>query len=304
MLIILGLAGSWLGLLGRWHWALDQFSHFRWQYLALCIPSVAWTLWRKRRWLLMASLAILILNGWLIGSVSWSEHPVGKMSDATLRVVSLNVLTSNPNKEGVLNYLQRVDADVLFLMEVDDAWVQALEDLKKSHPHHLVQARRDNFGLAIFSRIPLKDAHFIWHRESQVASVEARAVDQGHELVILGTHPLPPIGALGTAMRDAQLKSIAAHVATLDVPVLVIGDLNSAPWSHGMNVLKSGSTLTDRGMDSPAMPTWRVGSIVAIPIDHALCTPPLVITGRKVGRYVGSDHRPLEVAVGWLKPSL
>jgi hypothetical protein len=28
VIIVLALAGSWIGLLGQWHWAFDLFSHF------------------------------------------------------------------------------------------------------------------------------------------------------------------------------------------------------------------------------------------------------------------------------------
>ena len=40
--LLLGLAGSWLGLLGGWHWMLDLGSHFRWQYVVACLLALAW----------------------------------------------------------------------------------------------------------------------------------------------------------------------------------------------------------------------------------------------------------------------
>ena len=38
--LLLALCGTWLGLFGRWHWSLDLFSHFRWQYLVICPVAV------------------------------------------------------------------------------------------------------------------------------------------------------------------------------------------------------------------------------------------------------------------------
>lgn len=294
--LLLALAGSWLGLLGRWHWLLDLFSHFRWQYAGICLLAIGWALWRRRRWIVAAAVASLILNGWLIGSLAKGAV---KTTGASLRIVSLNVMTSNPNKEGVLRYLQGTHADVIFLMEVDAAWMRKLEVLKVTHPHGLIQPRQDNFGVALFSRVPLKEVKVVRDRVSELPSIQARLVNEGKEWVIYGTHPLPPMGAEGTRLRDVQLKSVAAHVGGLDVPALVIGDLNSTPWSEGMSLIQAGGKLGYGGAGNAWKPTWRAGSIFGIAIDHALCTAPLIIVRREIGPDVGSDHRAQVVEVGW-----
>jgi hypothetical protein len=67
VILLLSLTGSWLGLLGRWHWALDLFSHFRWQYLIVCLLAVTWAFWKKRTEVKLAGLTTLMLNAWLIG---------------------------------------------------------------------------------------------------------------------------------------------------------------------------------------------------------------------------------------------
>src|SRR5688572_25155206 len=68
--VLLGLSGSWLGLLGRWHWALDLFSHFRWQYLVISVFAILWSASRKRKALLAISVATALLNGALIGRLA------------------------------------------------------------------------------------------------------------------------------------------------------------------------------------------------------------------------------------------
>ncbi len=299
IVLLLGLAGTWLGMLGRWHWALDLFSHFRLQYLVLCVLAVGWTLWRKRPRLVQGlCLMSLLVNVGEIYRVT-GDRAFAEVDGGRLKVVSLNVLTGNPNKKGVLDYLRSTGADVIFLMEVDAEWVEALEPLTGVYPHHLQRSQEDNFGIALFSKVPLQDVRVLLADGSHMPSVTARLTALGREMVIVGTHPLPPMGPRLSASRDAQLKSIAGYVAALDVPVLVIGDLNSTPWSHGMRLLKGGTGLDFRSSAHAWLPTWRAGSIFAIPIDHALCTPPLVIADRKIGPDVGSDHRPQELEIGW-----
>lgn len=297
--ILMALSGTWLGLLGRWHWALDLFSHFRWQYLGICLVAVLWTLFRRRRLVLIVALASFLLNAWLLGSLGLGLPRQPSIGPEPLRVVSLNVLTSNPDKQRVLDYLRTTNADIIFFMEVDSAWAQALEVLKADYPHALMREQEDNFGSALFSRVPLKDLRVFKNLESDMPSIQARLSLGGRELMLIGTHPLPPIGGGMAASRDTQLRGLAEMVKKLDEPVILVGDLNSTPWSHGMRLLRAGTALDYRCPDPAWMPTWRVGTPFAIPIDHALCTPPLVISTRKIGPDVGSDHRPQELEVGW-----
>ena len=305
--LLLGLAGSWLGLLGGWHWMLDLCSHFRWQYGVACLVAIAWAGWRKRRWLLAAALVTLGLNLWLMARPEWQVPPGKPVPGFHVRVISFNVLTSNHNHAGVLQWLEAADADVVFLMEVDRVWAKALQPLLRTHPHHLILPKSDNFGLALFSRLPLgslrkldSDALKIGHHSEPdlcMDSVEARLKIGGRELMILGTHPVPPMGHEYAAARDRQLQALSHHIAQAGIPVLVAGDLNATPWSHGFRQLTAKVPL----LPAPGAwkPTWRTGSLFAIPIDHALCTPPLLFKSRTIGPDLGSDHRPQVMDLGW-----
>lgn len=298
VLAALALLASWLGLLGSWHWLLDLLSHFRWQYLLGSMLASGWAIWRRQRWLIALSVLTFLLNATLIGRLAWPTgvNREAVAGDFSLRAVSLNVLTSNADTRAVVDYLLASDADLIFLMEVDDRWIAALSALEAKYPHHLVQSRRDNFGVALYSRLPLKQADLMLLGDAALPSVQATLQHQGRELVFIGTHPMPPVGRLGSAWRDEQLRLLAAHVAGLQMPVLLMGDLNSTPWSNGVRLLTAGN-LVFRSLSPPWTPTWRAGSIFAIPIDHALVTSPLMIAGRTVGPDVGSDHRPLSVEV-------
>lgn len=305
--LLLGLTGSWLGLLGGWHWMLDLCSHFRWQYVVASLLAVAWAGWRKRRGLLAAAVVTLGLNLWLMARPEWPA-PSGKtVPGFHVRVISFNVLTSNRQHAAVLQWLQAAEADIIFLMEVDRVWAKALQPLLRTHPHHLILPKSDNFGLALFSRLPLAglrklDSDVLGTRldsdpDLGMDSVEARLKIGGRELMIVGTHPVPPMGKEYAAARDRQLQGLSLHMAQAGLPVLVVGDLNATPWSHGFRQLAAGAPL----LPAPGAwkPTWRTGSLFAIPIDHALCTPPLLFKSRIIGPDLGSDHRPQVMDLGW-----
>lgn len=300
MLAAGALLPSWLGLLGGWSWILDLFAHFRWQYLAAGLVVLAIAAWRRAWWVIAAAGCTLLLNAVLIGRLAWPHDAGGARSAAGsgLSVVALNVQRVNSRKQEVLEYLRAADADVIVLMEVDRHWMQALQALQETHPHQLAQARDDNFGIALFSRIAVAEAATPALTDSGVPSIVATLQHQGRELVLIGTHPPPPVGARLAGLRDQQLRALARRVAAESRPVLLVGDLNATPWSHGVRQLTSGR-LGFRGASKPWIPTWRFGSVLAVPIDHALCTAPLRITGHAIGPDVGSDHRPVAISIGW-----
>lgn len=296
----MALLPSWLGLLGSWNWLLDLFAHFRWQYLIVSVLVLALAVWRRAAWVVAAAGITLLLNGLLIGQLAWQPEPARSTlaADAGISIAILNVQRVNSRTQDVLEYLRLADPDVIVLMEVDLKWMQALQPLQESHPHHLAAARDDNFGMAFFSRIAVASRHLAQFGDAGLPSIEATLVHRGRELLLIGTHPPPPLGARLAAMRDRQLRAVAGRVAAEDRPVVVVGDLNATPWSNGLRQLASGR-LGFRGASAPWSPTWRVGSVLAVPIDHALCTSPLVISRHEVGPDVGSDHRPVAIRLDW-----
>ena len=135
MVLLVPIVCSWMGLFGGWHWFLHLFSHFRWQYLLASVVAVAWAAWRRQRKVLVLAVITLLLNTVLIGQLAW--HP--RMSrdavsdDFRLRVLSLNVLTSNTRTQAVLDQVLASDADVVFLMEVNQRSIAALAGLKEKY---------------------------------------------------------------------------------------------------------------------------------------------------------------------------
>jgi endonuclease/exonuclease/phosphatase (EEP) superfamily protein YafD len=61
-----------------------------------------------------------------------------------------------------------------------------------------------------------------------VASVRVANAD----LNVLVTHPLPPMSGAALLQQRLQFDVVAAKVRTIDLSVIVMGDLNATPWSH------------------------------------------------------------------------
>lgn len=290
------LVPTWLGSLGRLHWFLDLMSHFRPQYFIVCAISLAFALFRRSPWLILASFVSLLWNGQLIHSVHCTApEAVEKPAAKPLRVLIFNVLGQNPNQEAAINHVVEADADIVCLLEVSEAWRTSLEPLRVKYPHRVEEQAHGNFSIACYTRLPLKSSEIRILSAFGLPTIILNMDHLGRPLTFVGTHPVPPIGAEDAAAWQDQLSQIGTLVAGVEGDVIVGGDLNATPWCAGMRVLREKSGLAFRSAPPVWHPTWGRNLPVMIPIDHVLIKGELVVQKRIIGPDRGSDHRSVLV---------
>ncbi|HNQ89251.1 MAG TPA: endonuclease/exonuclease/phosphatase family protein [Verrucomicrobiota bacterium] len=301
---VLAMVSTVAAFAASWWWLCELTVHFRWQYAAcLVLLGVGRGLQGRWRWAAVygvgAMVNVLAVSGGCGPSAAVADHG-GVRPD--LRVLLVNVHTANTEHTRVEAYVNQEAPDVVVLIEVDSRWLVQLTQLARSYPHRIEAPRNDNFGIALFSRLPLEYGRVVDLGEAGVPSVEAR-VRVGENLVwVVGTHPLPPSHRENARLRDQQLHAVAAHMAGLRGPRVLVGDLNATPWSPVFRALVAQSGLLDTRCGRGWQPTWPAGMpLLWIPLDHALISDDLAVWERRVGPSVGSDHYPLLVGVSWKK---
>ena len=185
-------------------------------------------------------------------------------------------------------------ADVITIVEVDALWREALSSLEEYELFAV--PRPDNFGIAILSRLPISHAAAIELGSAGLPSIEAQLDWNGTTIDLLTTHPPPPVGADRTRQRNRQLLDIADWAAARDEPTIVVGDLNTTPFSHTFRNLLQTAELVDSSAGQLLGATWpsRFGPL-GVNIDHVLHDHHFTTTSREVGRSIGSDHRAVQV---------
>jgi endonuclease/exonuclease/phosphatase (EEP) superfamily protein YafD len=294
-------AASIAGFLARIWWCFELAAHFRLHLaLGLALMSAIWAI--KRRWgISLACMVGAAANGALVLHLFLSDEPVKGETTANLRLVSLNVQTENEQRETVLRFLQNANADVILLMEVNAAWMQALEPLRTNFSEVLAEPREDNFGIAIFSRLPLTNSQILNLGGSDVPSIAITLAVAGQTVFFLGTHPLPPGSPENAQLRNAQLHEIAMLIHTQSVPAMVAGDLNCTPGSPYFDDLLSNSGLKNVSPHCGLFGSWPAWlPCLRIPLDHGLVSPAIRVIDKHMGPPVGSDHLPLimDVQIG------
>jgi len=297
MIVISGCGLATLfSFLGRFGWFFDLFSHFHLQY-AWALGVVVVILALLRQWWPLAA-ALLLLSPHLVCLSYYApvRTAVPAGDSAALQVVAFNVLRSNQRYEEVLGFLQESDADILLLVEVDEDWLAALRPLEKSHPHFRQIARSDNFGMAVYSRFPIRSHDETAVVPGQLPCMVTRIDWDGRPLTVIGAHPYPPIGGSGARIRDEYLAQLGtlARQASADSEVIVLGDFNTTPWAHGFRDLLESGSLLDSGKYRGFHSTWkRRNPVFSLPLDHVLHSAGLETLDRWVGPDLGSDHRPV-----------
>jgi len=288
-------AATLLGFLGRFWWLLDLFSHFRVQYfVGLAVLGLILLFSRRgitaTLFLLLAAINLAQVLPLYFGA------PSAKMSaSATTRLMLINVNAQAGDPARVRETVRESAPDILVLEEVDERWITELSDLHDTYPHSVVEPREDDFGVALFSKLPLLQSEVVFIGSAGVPSIDATVEHAGEPLRILATHPLPPGGRDYSAWRNEQLRLLAG-MADASRPFLLVGDLNTTPWNFHFRRLLADSGLRDSAEGFGIQPSWPTfNPLFWIPLDHVLHSPHIVIKARTTGPDVGSDHYPVVV---------
>lgn len=287
---------SLTGYLGTWHLYLELTSHFKVQYLAIACVGLIFFALNRRKLLILVSLFCIALN--LAVIVPWyipqSRAEAATTSGEQVRVLLANVLTSNRRYSEVVSLIESENPDIAVFLEVNEVWAKELKALQKNLPFSLDYPREDNFGIALYSKLPLQKPRIEFFTNEDVASILAEIPVKDKIISAIATHPLPPTNPEYFDERNKQLEKIAKYVKQLKNHALVIGDLNVTVWSPYYKNFVEISGLHNVRAGFGVLPTWPTQSpLLYIPLDHCLVSPEIKVLQARTGRNIGSDHLPL-----------
>lgn len=285
---------SILGLFSSVHLMFDLASHFRVHYaITACTTSIVF-LFCRAYLLVFISIAFLILNLAFVLPWYFGSQEAGSNND--IKLFLSNVLTNNNDHKSFVSLIQNENPDIIVVMEINKSWVNALDLIKNEYTYSKLAPREDNFGIGVYSKLPIIMESVTYFGSSGVPSIVLSLEAAKSTLTLVVTHPVPPIGDDYFKSRNEQLSHIAQEAEKISGPLILAGDLNTTMWSSHYSQLEKNGKLRNvrRGFGINA--TWpsRLG-ILGIPIDHVLVSEEIGVVDFKVGASVGSDHLPLIV---------
>ena len=282
------------GFLGGLHWLPDLFAHFRVQYLQLALLLAGICLWVRRNRCAAALVAVAAFNYAFILPLYMGKPPppTGK----PMRAMLMNLNAANGKVQSVLKSIRTADPDVLLLEEVTPDWAFELSVLAGNFPYRVSEPQEGCFGIMLLAKHPMERGRIVEIGDAGVPSIIADLHLPHGTVSIVGTHPVPPIGAAYARNRNLQLAALPAVTKAQQHPVLLMGDLNTTPWSPHFAKLIQESGLHNSMKGFGFQPTWPANlPFMRIPLDHVLYSDGIVVHNRMVGGNVGSDHFPVVV---------
>ena len=285
-----------LGFGGRFWWAFDLFSHFQIQYLLGTSTVIVLLLLARRLRAALIFVLFAAINLYFIIPYYVFGTAASAGSSTGIKALTLNVNSANEHYELVKQLIRSANPDVVLLTEVTPTWTRAMEDLHGDYTYQRPEPREDNFGLALYSKLPLNNCTVVFLGAAGLPSLSAEIDIDGRRVTLLGTHPLPPISDRSSRLRNDQLLAVAGHLRATPGPKILLGDLNTSPWSYWFRRLIEESGMKDRSLGKGIRPTWPTDSILfRIPIDYCLVSEEMVVKDRQIGPDIGSDHFPVIV---------
>ena len=300
--LILGLLLSILtagSLLGRFHWLLDVLSHYHVQYtvgLTLCLLGLL--LLRDFRLYLVGMVAALLVNLYLVAPFYWPPTAVAQAALTTtpLRVMALNISTSNAGYGQVVDLIRERQPDLVFMSEVREDLLAVLrEELTDSYPYLHAEPSRMTLGVAFLSRQPFVKVETIMPGGRGRRYLRAEIAWQGQPVTIVGIHPLPPMTGEWAASRDSEIALMGQVANAATQPFILLGDLNASPWSQSMRGLLASTDLRYAMQGYGVGLTWRLaGVLLGAPLDYILVSPAWHVVDYVEGGDIRSDHIPIQ----------
>jgi endonuclease/exonuclease/phosphatase (EEP) superfamily protein YafD len=295
--------------------ALDQFAI---QLTGLAVLAALFAL-LLRRWLRLVVLAALAVTlSWPILAQQRSEAAI-VTDPARLKIVSVNLWRLAGSHRRTIDALLASDADIIGLIEATPQWRPDLAPLLSKYPYRVDCFAIDHeCSTMLLSRLPIVKpiAGRTWKATPIVAGGEL--LWQGRPITVLATHWFRPhlrstesrwgaddparaaylAKGLPLSRQVGQAGLFAKYLNRQPRDLMVMGDLNSVPWSRVQRAFRARTGLDSQAGWSSTWPSFLPWPL-RLPIDHILVRGHLVVTKLSAGPETDSDHFPIVAEIGW-----
>ncbi len=277
-------------------WVLDLLGSFRFQLAVLLIIwSISLNLYRK-----YIPMIIGIVLGLLILHSVIDKYQYGNEYDTlpkeSLKIASINLLSSNHDYNSVRHYIEQSDPDLLVLLEYTPQWdLNLSRDFLDVFPYQLEEIRTHNFGIALWSKHAFESHQVLNFTEWDFPMIEAKIALVNGYLTVASIHLENPVGRDNMKLRNHQVDQLISRYQDYENFIL-IGDYNMTPYSHDYTRLRDELQLKEtRCSISPTFPVYFMP--LRLPIDHCLVSQSIEHNCLKLGPDIGSDHFPIEIVL-------
>ncbi len=199
-----------------------------------------------------------------------------------LSVSLVDLSLAEDGYEKTIEHIRKTDADVISVQELTPNWLPVLNDLLcKDYPFHYTMARIDPFGMGVYSKLPMTeiDTFYFGQIPNLVTSVN---VVEDFPFHIIHSISEAPVNQEAYADIEAHFRKMSRYLASLDGPVITVGNYRLPSWAPEIQAYKFSAGLKDSRRDGLPRPSKGIASFFGVPVDHIFFSEGLECTNFKV----------------------
>ncbi len=223
-----------------------------------------------------------------------------KERNQQLTFLVINIYQDNTNYKKTLDLIKIKNAEVVFLVETNAGWMDAVQEIKEDYPYFIEVPQENTYGLLLYSKIPFVNEQVRFLVDKEVPSVVVDLNFHGRTIKLFGLHPTPPVPQENSEStdRDAEILIVGKEAKKCQVPVIVLGDLNDVAWSYTTKLFLRVSGLLDPRRGRGMFNTFHANYwFLRWPLDHFFVSSHFRLLHMKVEQPVGSDHFPISISL-------
>jgi endonuclease/exonuclease/phosphatase (EEP) superfamily protein YafD len=294
-------------LLASWYWVFELISNFHPQLVAASLFLFLLSFLAGRFRLALTLFCCLIVN--VLPLVDYFETKSLARIDASAVTTDVRVLAFNAHRS--IGALEKLNVQIseeqptfVLLTEFPSDLEKIIGELAQTYPHIVYETKNSPFDVLFLSAWPIKTweikrkLDFLPLLKAEVCSPD----NKDYCMTIFGLHAPRPLSEVGVRIQTNILQQISQMANERNGPVLVMGDLNTTPWTPTFSRFIKTSQLRNSAMGFQWQSTWLSRSpLFGLALDHILINRYVSTRNWWVGNALGSDHFPVaaDLTVRW-----
>ena len=214
----------------------------------------------------------------------------------TLHTKQVNLRYSNQQIAQHLTRLNQEAWDLLVLFEFSDQHRELFASVKPEYTRFgYKEIEGFPMGIGVVSKYPIIYRQVVHIDSPKSGYAHLKLLVNEKILNVVAVHPPSPRTQALWHRRNKVLAQVSLLLNDLEEPWLVVGDLNTVPWSNYIAINKGKWCYKAFGHYHSWTATKKGPSaLMGFPIDHCVTSPEVNIHTLQVTPFVGSDHLLLE----------
>ena len=258
-------------------WMVAAIDSLRIPYAIFLVAFVMFFFLRNNYALASAgAIALLILAPGIwpyfktAGELPSANKDQVKTEHTDFSVIHYNVKENNKKIETVAQGALKSNADIVSMQELKPTSFAIVDPLMRAvYPYSFSDLSVDGFGLAVYSKYPFAATEVVISNNYPILVGEI--IIQNDTLHFVAATTSTPTSDKDFEKQAKQFKFIAEEVNKIQGPLIVMGDMNAAPWSEHIKELLKATKLKDSRKDLSS--TYPANSPVQVAIDYIFHSP-------------------------------